>query len=287
MGRHLFQFFISLFLGALLSGCSSMLFFPTPYLYYDPAKLGFNFEEVYFPSYDGTKLYGWYFHQKSPKVKAKGVVFYAHGNGQNISAQFPNISFVLDHGYDFFIFDYRGYGSSGGSNPTPPSAVGDTIAALKWIDARAKKDHLPYFAFGQSLGSALMLEALIEEKESIHPRMIILDSSFLSYSWAAASVLSQTWITTAFQPLAFFLVLDESAPGRRIRELAPTPILIFHGDRDRTIDLRLGKEVFEAALPPKEFVVVPGAGHIQALWGPSGEKYRSLLLSRMDSVLKN
>ena len=39
------------------------------------------------------------------------------------------------------------------------------------------------------------------------------------------------------------------------------PILFFHGDNDRIVPIRLGRELYEAAPTPKEFVVLPGAGH--------------------------
>lgn len=274
-------------LALLLSSCSSMLFYPTRFLYFDPAKMGLKFEEIRITSYDGTSLYGWYFHHKDAARPTKALLFYAHGNGQNISSQFGNVAFVLDRDYDFFIFDYRGYGSSGGSTPNPREAVGDTIAALRWAEARASRDKVPMIAFGQSLGAALMTRALIEEKATIRPKMIVLDSAFISYEWAAASVLSQHWLTTPFQPFAFFLVSDVWAPGRRIRELSPIPILFFHGEEDRVIRIRLGLEAYDAALPPKEFVRVPGAGHIQSFWAEDRQKYRELLFTRMDAALKS
>lgn len=280
------KFFGLLLLLLASSGCSSMLFHPTRVLYVDPAKHGFKFEEVRFTSGDGIPLYGWYFHHKDSKKPAKAVIFYAHGNGQNISAQFGNIVFVLDRGYDFFVFDYRGYGSSGGDRPVPKEAVQDTIAALHWADQRAKANRLPLIALGQSLGSALMVRALAEEKMAVRPKLVVLDSPFLSFQWAAASVLSQFWITTPFQPFAFLAMSDEWAPRLRIRDLAPTPILIFHGDKDRIVDYRLGVETYDAALPPKEFIPVPGAGHIQAFWGEDREKYREILFARMDAASK-
>ncbi len=270
----------------ILSGCSSALFFPSRSLFYDPAKMDLNFEEVHFTSYDGTPLYGWYFHHREARP-AKAIVFYAHGNGGNISSHFGNIAFVLDRGYDFFIFDYRGYGSSGGSRPSPREAVGDTIAALHWTDARAKKEKLPMIAFGQSLGSALMIRALAEEKATIHPKLIVIESGFLSYEWAAVSVLSNHWLLFPLEPLAFLVISDEWAPKLRIRELAPTPFLIFHGDADHTIDFRLGVELYDAALPPKEFIRVPGGGHIQSFWVEDGKKFREVFLARMDAAIKS
>jgi fermentation-respiration switch protein FrsA (DUF1100 family) len=248
--------------------------------------MGLKPEEVRLASFDGTSLHGWYVARKTADKKPKALIFFAHGNGENLTSHFVTLSFVLEHGYDFFIFDYRGYGKSGGESPKPKEAVGDTIAALRWADARAKEMGVPLIAFGQSLGSALLLRSLIEEKERVRPRLIVLESSFISFEWAAASVLSQNWITTIFQPLAFFLISDEWAPGPRIRELAPTPLLIFHGDADRVVDYKLGQRVYDAALHPKEFVRVRGGGHIRAFWGDNRVEMRQLFLDRLDTAIK-
>ena len=39
------------------------------------------------------------------------------------------------------------------------------------------------------------------------------------------------------------------------------PVWVAHGDRDRVVPLRMGKEVFEAAAHRGELLVVRGAGH--------------------------
>ena len=39
------------------------------------------------------------------------------------------------------------------------------------------------------------------------------------------------------------------------------PKLIIHGDQDDIIPIELGRQVYEAAKPPKEWYVVQGAGH--------------------------
>lgn len=275
----------------LTSACSSALFYPTRILYYDPAALKLSFDEVKIPSYDGTSLYGWYFHHKKGTGlsgdRPKGLIFFAHGNAENLSSHFTILSWVLDHGYDFYIFDYRGFGVSAGAKPNAREAVGDTIAALRWADAKAKEKKIPFVVFGQSLGGSLLMRALIEEKERIHPSFIAVESTFLSFQWASASAFSQSFITTLFQPLVFFFMSDEWAPRARIRELRPTPFLVIHGDSDRVIDFRLGEEVFDAALPPKEFIRVTGGGHIQAFWGPEQAKYRTLFLEKMDRALRS
>lgn len=39
------------------------------------------------------------------------------------------------------------------------------------------------------------------------------------------------------------------------------PILVLHGDKDEVAPIEQGKKVFAAALPPKDFYTIRGAGH--------------------------
>ena len=69
------------------------------------------------------------------------------------------------------------------------------------------------------------------------------------------------------------VVPNATAPGTRIAELAPIPLIVMHGDADQVVGFALGQEVFSAAAEPKEFWVIPGGGHIDSLWRP-GQIYR-------------
>jgi len=56
------------------------------------------------------------------------------------------------------------------------------------------------------------------------------------------------------------VVVDPVA--RRLRSVLVQPLL--HGDRDKIVPIAQGRRLFEAANPPKEFVVIPGADHNDA-----------------------
>jgi hypothetical protein len=58
--------------------------------------------------------------------------------------------------------------------------------------------------------------------------------------------------------------------------------LIIHGDKDDIIPLELGRQVFEAAKPPKSFYVIPGADHNNTLPG-----WRGRLFPPMGRVCSN
>ena len=43
------------------------------------------------------------------------------------------------------------------------------------------------------------------------------------------------------------------------------PMLMLHGDDDRTIPVRFGERLFALAPEPKQFIHLPGAGHLLLL----------------------
>jgi hypothetical protein len=54
------------------------------------------------------------------------------------------------------------------------------------------------------------------------------------------------------------------------------PKLFLHGEHDSIIPLRLGKKLFAAAAPPKEFVVLPAADHNDTFVAGGDEYYQSI-----------
>src|SRR4051812_3784255 len=100
------------------TGCSSLLYQPSREQIYEPTKLGLEQpEDRFFPSTDGTLLHAWYF-RSDPKKQPKALIAFFHGNGENLSTHFASLAWILPFGYDFMIFDYRGYGRSQG-DPSP------------------------------------------------------------------------------------------------------------------------------------------------------------------------
>jgi fermentation-respiration switch protein FrsA (DUF1100 family) len=252
-----------------------MLYQPSPYLYVDPAQLKLKPEIVEFASTDGTALYGWYF-GAIDKKPAKGLIAFFHGNAQNLTSHYLNLVWLLKEGYDFFIFDYRGYGKSAGQ-PTPEGTVEDGKAAIRWAGARARERKLPLVVYGQSLGGAVALESLIELRGEVPVRLVVADSTFASYRAAGRSVLAKHALTWLFQPVTYLALSDAKAPGDRVAELAPTPLIVVHGDRDGVIDFSLGEDLFARAREPKELWRVPGGQHIDSMSRQDPEFRRKLL----------
>ena len=59
----------------------------------------------------------------------------------------------------------------------------------------------------------------------------------------------------------FHLEVEELSPLRHVAWVAPTPLLIVHGELDDLVPLHAARQLFEAAEEPKELRILPGAGH--------------------------
>lgn len=265
------------------SSCASMLYFPSREQFYEPKRGGVHYDLVRFPSLDGTELQGWYFpHRLAGLKKPKGVFLFFHGNAQNLSTHFGALLWILEQGYDYFIFDYRGYGASYGS-PSPEGTVKDGLAALEYLTKRTPAD-VPMMVFAQSLGGAVAMRSLIEAKGKYPVRWLVLDSTFDSYMWAGASVLSSSWLTTWLQPFAFLTLSDEWAPRGRLKELAPIPTFVMHGDQDRTIRIELAERYFQELPEPKEFYRIENGRHIDSFWAHDG-RVKEVFMERLEKIL--
>lgn len=242
-----------------LCGCTSKLYHPDSVYRIIPTQFKQKApQEVLFYNKSGVALTGWYF-KSGPRPK--GQILFFHGNSQNMTTHFATLHWVIEKGYDLFIFDYQGYGKSAGK-PSPKGTLLDGEAALRWLYEKNPK--VPIIVFGQSLGGAIAMRTVIEVRHQNPPipiAAVVVDSTFLSYKSAAASVLSHHWQTWLFQPFAYLLMSDHYAPKSRVKEIAPTPLLIFHGDQDKVISYNRGQKIYKKAGEPKTFITTPGGRH--------------------------
>lgn len=262
---------------ASLFSCSSLLYYPTRNLHYPPEKFGLRPEEVHFQSGDGTKLFGWFFRhlEPDPKKSPRAILVFYHGNGENLSSHYIALMWVLRHGYDFFIFDYRGYGRSEGT-PSPEGTVHDGEAALRWVKARFPKEKI--VIFGQSLGGAVAMRNAIDLKEEIPYSAIVVDSSFASYKEVGRRIMARGILTWPFQWLPWLVLSDRYAPDDEIEKIAPRPMLILHAEGDEIVPIAAGERIFGLARDPKEFWKIPGEGHTDSFLR-HGDIYQKKLLA--------
>lgn len=234
---------------------------------------------------DGSKiglLHAWLFHSKSKDKKA--VVVHFHGNGENLTTHFLFFHWLREFGYDYLIFDYRGYGISSDARASQEKTVEDGLAIFNYV--REKYPNLPVVAIGQSLGSNVLVRTLQEmnDKKLAMPILVVLDSSFLSYKQAASSVMSQRWFLYPLKPLSYLVISDEWSARSKVKLTPSLPALFFHGTNDPIINIELGKENFEKWPGPKHFITQEKGGHTAAFSDRFIKINRPILVQCIESI---
>jgi fermentation-respiration switch protein FrsA (DUF1100 family) len=245
---------------ALQTGCTYMFFKPTKEIVVSSEVLKYAPDDVYFKSSDGLTLHGWYFRAK----EERGTILICHGNVENIGTHVKLDLWLIDAGYNLFIFDYRGYGRSEGT-PTVQGINRDAEAALETLLfnlPRVKQDNI--IVFGKSLGGAVAVYTVANSPYKNRVKALILDSAFSSYRAIAREKIADSIIGWPFQYPLSWLVNDDFSPVKFIGQIAPMPVVIIHGNHDGIVPEHHGRILYDAALMPKELWEVTVPGHVRA-----------------------
>jgi uncharacterized protein len=198
---------------------------------------------VGYPTADALTLTSWF---AAPPEPGAPVLVYFHGNAGSIADRAGKVRPFLDRGFGVLLAGYRGYGG----NPGRPSEAG------LLDDGRAALDHLAASGieigrtviYGESLGSGVAV-ALAAERS---PAALVLEAPFTSIVDVAAA--AYPWLPVRLA------MIDRFDSHARITSVA-APTLILHGERDRTVPVRLGRRLLDHANEPKRGVFFPDAGH--------------------------
>ncbi len=264
-----------LWIGALgVTGrVESQFYYPDRLDYGTPAAAGLAFEDVFFESEDGVRLHGWFV----PAVGAPtGTVVHFHGNAQNLSAHFAFVDWLPRRGFHVFAFDYRGYGRSEG-RPSREGLIRDGRAAIETVRRRTEVDPDRIVVFGQSLGAASAL-AVVALHPELGVRAVAADSAFFSYRTIVRDKIRELPVIGWFAaPLSRWLITDDWSPGLLVDRIAPVPVLLIHGERDRVIPVHHARMLHAVAREPKMLYCIPGFDHTEALVTSDG-RWRDTLV---------
>ena len=247
-----------------------LLYFPDRGLTATPGDVGLAYEDVSFTAGDGVVLHGWF-------IPGRGDVtwLWFHGNAGNIGDRVDNLKQLHDRlGVSVFLFDYRGYGRSEGS-PSERGLYLDADGALAYIEARddVRADRIVYF--GRSLGGAVAVDLASRRP----PHGLILESALPSVEFVARR--AYPMVPSAFVRSIIRAKYDALSKMGGIL----APVLVLHGDRDDIMPLDAGRRLFEAAREPKQFHVIPGAGHNDT-YVVGGDPYFAVLESFVERLAR-
>jgi len=214
---------------------------------------------------------------------ARLAVLYFGGNGEIVGPDAGIVRLARSHPFDVYAVNYRGFGPSDGE-ASLDAVIGDGVAIFDAVAARPELAGKPLLVYGFSLGSwpALMVAGAREVAG------IVLQSPPDAAAEGVPHLTSLLpWYLRRIARLA-------PAPEVAARDdqpvlLAPrvrAPLLVLHGDADLSVPMTCGRKVFAAAgSQDKEFVTVPGGGHID-LWEVGGEALHGRLAGFLDRITR-
>ena len=176
------------------------------------------------------------------------VLLYLHGARWNVAGSSGRIRRMQELGFSVLAIDYRGFGRSSAGLPSETTAAEDARAAWNWL-AEQHPDK-PRYIFGHSLGGAIAIDLARQVPDE---KGTIVEGTFTSIP-DVVSTFKWGWLPVS--PL----ITQRFESIRKVADIG-SPLLVVHGSDDSLIRPTLGRQLYEAAREPKQFVLVEGGSH--------------------------
>ncbi|HEY0818225.1 MAG TPA: alpha/beta fold hydrolase [Rhizobacter sp.] len=181
------------------------------------------------------------------------TLLYLHGTFRSLYRNHPKMEALRDAGVSVLAVDYRGWGDSEPIIPSEESILAD--ADVAWVELMKRQpDPKKRVIFGHSMGGGVAIDLAMRKRWRTDYGALIVESTFTSLPDVAAAVgaygVVASWITRQ----RFF---SDQKIGR-----VDAPILMMHGDRDKTVPVELGRKLRDAARPGSvRWVEISGGSH--------------------------
>ena len=185
------------------------------------------------------------------RERAKGVVFFLHGNAGNLQTWFVNTDFYRQANFDLFMIDYRGFGKSTGQITSEAELRADVRKAFDAVAPQYAGRKI--VVYGRSLGSGLaagLSAELAQNAKLPQPDLTVLVSPYSSMVALAGDAYPYVPAWVLRYPLR-----SDDAVGQ-----IKGPLLLFHGSNDKLIAPK-HSAALKARAPRAEVVILSGADH--------------------------
>lgn len=226
------------------------LYHPEAKIETTPAQFQLRYQDVQFMASDGTPLTGWWI----PANRPRGTVVFCHGNAGNIGSVAHLAPEFFTRGFNLLLWDYRGYGRSGG-RISENGLYADACAAFD--AAETQSGQLPILIYGQSLGGAVAIHLATERPAAA----LIVEASF-----ASAADIARRWYPSFPMDRLISVSYDSASIASTLEDL---PKLFGHSPQDEVIPFQSGRILHASAASPKTFTLLSG-GHNDNSWFTPG-----------------
>ena len=189
----------------------------------------------------GGQIYG----DANGEGRAKnGAAIFFHGNAGNLQGWGGYARFFTDLGYDFYLFDYRGYGKSGGEISSQEQLYADADAMMQLV--LREYDASEVAAVGYSVGSGLAARAA----QKYGAKQLVLIAPYFSLEELAREKM----------PFVPKFLIKYKIPTFEFVGGFGGPVTIFHGEHDELIGVDNSRRLLKF-LKPGDKIYELNAGH--------------------------
>jgi dipeptidyl aminopeptidase/acylaminoacyl peptidase len=228
---------------------------------------GVLYEEVTLP-HDSVSLSAIFL---KPAGKPKGTILFLHGAGGNVTSYVFITKPLVEHGYQVFMIDFRGYGKSTGK-PTHTSVAADGEFVFNYLVNRPDVKGTELLLFGTSLGT--QIAAHLARNHSTQVNGLVLEGGMSSL----------TDIALAYAPAEHHAMIRQIpmpyAAKEDVKFLKTVPVLVVHSREDKEVPFAQGEVLYNNAAGRKNLLVYSG-GHLEGMKANTQE-----YLTRIDALLK-
>jgi uncharacterized protein len=186
-----------------------------------------------------------------PHQAPRAALLICHGIGEIVEYWIPVQHLLATKGIASLVFDYSGYGRSRGPVDWRRCEE-DSVAAFEYLKAMAIA---PASLLGFSMGSGIATAIL----NRTMPERLVLCAAFTSFRDAACSM---------GVPRPCAVALPAIWGGEAALRAWRRPLLVVHGERDRTFPVAMARRLVEWGGPGAKLVVAPGHRHNEPFYRP-------------------
>lgn len=241
-GAYLIGIGYLLLVGLLYFFQEALIFHPTPLTADYHFKAG---AEAFLRTPDGVDLSLVTFTHPDPR----GAVLYLHGNRGSNNRSLYQTRELTETDYDLYLFDYRGYGKSGGEITSETQLFADAQLVYDTLAARYGEENIVLVGYSLGTGMASYLAA------NNHPRHCVLVAPY-----ASVTAMKNLWFW-AVPDMILKYPLENIA---HVRE-ANCPVTVFHGRADDFIPYTMAEALYDANPARVELIGLPETGHRGAI----------------------
>lgn len=199
-----------------------------------------DFEEKNIEVEKGIKLNALHFKSKT----TKGVILYMHGNAGDLSGWGGVAQDFLPLGYDMFIYDYRGYGKSGGQITSEKQLYADAEAVLEAVKKEYPLESI--IIYGRSIGTGIA--SYLASKNKV--KKLVLETPYYNL----------TWLVKHYYPLLPTFLLKYKLPNNEYLKQVRCPTELIHGTNDEVIPYE-NSSLLKKEIPQIRLHTIEGGYH--------------------------